>query len=102
VTDRLFKVSEVAKAYNCSPDTVRKLIRSGDLPAVPVGSSYRVRESDLEAYATPVVPAVMKAEAAAAVDRVLAKWQTRVDRDLAHIQQQINELRHETYPRAAA
>jgi excisionase family DNA binding protein len=30
--------------------TVYRLIKSGDLPAVRVGRSFRVRESDVDAY----------------------------------------------------
>jgi excisionase family DNA binding protein len=30
--------------------TVYRLVKAGDLPAVRVGKSYRVREDDLDAY----------------------------------------------------
>lgn len=46
----LLTVAEVADLFRVSSMTVYRLIRNGDLPAVRVGRSYRVREDDLQAY----------------------------------------------------
>ena len=43
-------VAEVAKALRISNMTVYRLINSGDLPAVRVGKSYRLREEDVDRY----------------------------------------------------
>jgi excisionase family DNA binding protein len=46
----LLTASEVADLLRVSSMTVYRLIRSGELPAVRVGRSYRVRREDLDAY----------------------------------------------------
>lgn len=43
-------VGEVARLMRVSNMTVYRLIRSGALRAVRVGSRYRVRESDVHKY----------------------------------------------------
>lgn len=43
-------VGEVAELLRVSNMTVYRLISAGDLPAVRVGKSYRVREEDLDAF----------------------------------------------------
>lgn len=43
-------VSEVARQLRVSNMTVYRLINAGDLPAVRVGKSYRIRDTDLDAY----------------------------------------------------
>lgn len=50
MTAPLLTVAEVAELFRVSSMTVYRLIRNGDLPAVRVGRSYRVREDDLQAY----------------------------------------------------
>lgn len=58
----LLTVAEVADLFRVSSMTVYRLIRTGELPAVRVGRSYRVREGDLQAYleAQVVDPAEME------------------------------------------
>lgn len=46
----LLTVAEVAEMLRVSTMTVYRLIRTGQLPAVRVGRSYRVRRGDLESY----------------------------------------------------
>ncbi len=46
----LLTVAEVASAMRVSTMTVYRLIKSGELPAVRVGRSYRVRGSAIEQY----------------------------------------------------
>jgi excisionase family DNA binding protein len=43
-------VGEVAARVRISNMTVYRLIKSGELAAVRVGKSFRVREEDLDAY----------------------------------------------------
>ncbi len=45
-----FTVAEVAQALRVSNMTVYRLISSGQLPAVRVGKSYRLREEDVNRY----------------------------------------------------
>ena len=45
-----FTVNEVADVTRISTMTVYRLIKSGELPAVKIGKSFRVREEDLDAY----------------------------------------------------
>ena len=46
----LLTVSEVADALRVSPMSIYRFIHSGELHALRVGKSYRVRASDLAAY----------------------------------------------------
>jgi excisionase family DNA binding protein len=43
-------VAEVADLMRVSTMTVYRLIKSGELRAVRVGKSYRLREDDVDAY----------------------------------------------------
>jgi excisionase family DNA binding protein len=43
-------VAEVADILRVSTMTVYRLVKAGDLPAVRVGKSYRLREDDIDAY----------------------------------------------------
>mgnify|MGYP001226978422 CR=1 FL=1 len=47
---RYLTVAEVAETMRVSKMTVYRLAKSGDLPAVRVGRSYRVPQDALEAY----------------------------------------------------
>jgi excisionase family DNA binding protein len=47
---KYFTVNEVADVIRISGMTVYRLIKSGELPAIRVGKSVRVREEDLDAY----------------------------------------------------
>ncbi len=49
-TARFLTVQEVADTLRVSSMTVYRLIKAGDLPAVRVGRSFRVREADVDAY----------------------------------------------------
>ena len=47
----LLPVNEVAERLRCRPETIRKYIATGLLPAVKLPSGYyRVREVDLETF----------------------------------------------------
>ena len=43
-------VAEVARQLRVSNMTVYRLINSGELPAVRIGKSYRLREADVDRY----------------------------------------------------
>jgi excisionase family DNA binding protein len=47
---RFVTVAEVAGVLRVSNMTVYRLIQAGQLPAVRVGRSYRIRESDVDRY----------------------------------------------------
>ena len=47
---RFLTVQEVADLMRVSSMTVYRLIKAGDLPAVRVGRSFRVRDEDVDAY----------------------------------------------------
>jgi excisionase family DNA binding protein len=48
--DRLLTVREVASTMRVSNMTVYRLIRAGDLRAIQIGKSYRIRESEVGRY----------------------------------------------------
>jgi excisionase family DNA binding protein len=47
---RFLTVQEVAQLMRVSSMTIYRLIKSGELPAVRVGRSFRVRDVDVDAY----------------------------------------------------
>lgn len=47
---RFVTVAEVAKLLRVSNMTVYRLVQAGQLPAVRVGRSYRIREEDIDKY----------------------------------------------------
>jgi excisionase family DNA binding protein len=47
---RFVTVAEVASLLRVSNMTVYRLVQSGQLPAVRVGRSYRIREDDIDRY----------------------------------------------------
>jgi excisionase family DNA binding protein len=47
---RLLTVSEVAQALRVSNMTVYRLVSAGELPALRVGRSVRLRAADVESY----------------------------------------------------
>ncbi|MDQ2727022.1 MAG: helix-turn-helix domain-containing protein [Actinomycetota bacterium] len=47
---RFVTVSEVADQLRVSNMTVYRLVQSGQLPAVRVGRSYRIRADDVDRY----------------------------------------------------
>jgi excisionase family DNA binding protein len=47
---RFLTVQEVAQLLRVSSMTVYRLIKAGDIPAVRVGRSFRVRDVDVDTY----------------------------------------------------
>ncbi|HLI24900.1 MAG TPA: helix-turn-helix domain-containing protein [Acidimicrobiales bacterium] len=47
---RFVTVAEVASLLRVSNMTVYRLVQSGQLPAVRVGRSYRIRDEDVDHY----------------------------------------------------
>lgn len=65
----MLTVHEAAKVLNVHPETIRRMIHRGDLPALKVGAVYRIREEDLTpTRATAARPAAV-AEPASPLDR---------------------------------
>jgi excisionase family DNA binding protein len=46
----IYTVEEVAKILRVSGATVRRLIKSGELEAFPVGTQYRIKQEALDKY----------------------------------------------------
>ncbi len=40
--NNLVTVTEMAKQLNCHPDTVRRMLRNGEIPRVKVRNTYRM------------------------------------------------------------
>ena len=49
-SDKVYTVAEVAAIFRIPTDTVRRLIHSGDLPAIRLGRVYRVPKSVIDDY----------------------------------------------------
>ncbi len=47
---RLLTVAEVASLMRVSTMTVYRLIKAGDLAAIRVGKSYRIKEDDVDGF----------------------------------------------------
>jgi excisionase family DNA binding protein len=48
--DNLLGINTAAAYLECHPETLRRFIRRGELTAVKVGRTWRLRESDLNAF----------------------------------------------------
>ncbi len=48
--ENLFSINTAARRLECHPETLRRIIRRGELTAVKVGRNWRVSESDLQKY----------------------------------------------------
>ena len=46
----VYTVEEVAKMLKVSEQTVRTLIREGEIPAKRIGRVWRIKKEDFEAY----------------------------------------------------
>lgn len=47
---RYLTVDEVADSLRVNAQTIQRLIRAGDLPAIRVGKLYRIAEEEFAAY----------------------------------------------------
>ncbi len=47
--EEFLTAEEVAAMLRIAPQTIRRLIRQGDIPAARIGAKWRIRRSDLEA-----------------------------------------------------
>ena len=50
MTDKLLTPTEARQMLRISKSTLYRLIRSGRLPSIRVGDTYRIRMSELEEY----------------------------------------------------
>jgi excisionase family DNA binding protein len=48
--DKVYTINEVAAIFRVPSDTVRRLIRRGELPAIQLGRIYRVPKSVIDSY----------------------------------------------------
>jgi excisionase family DNA binding protein len=48
--DTHYSINTAAARLDCHPETLRRIIRRGELTALKVGKSWRVSETDLLAY----------------------------------------------------
>lgn len=54
--DQYADVLEVSKRLNIHPESVRRLVRQGKLPAIKFGNKWLVERSTLEQYASRYDP----------------------------------------------
>lgn len=55
-------ISEIAKMLHLSPTTIWRQIKRGELRALKIGKSYRIRRSDFEALLTSATVPVIQAD----------------------------------------
>ena len=96
-TDQYLSLNEVAEQLGTSSQTVRRWVKSGELPAYKPGKEWRIKEGDLtgflEARSTPKVQAplssVEEPETAQAERRVIESlfqpWVGWLERDAAYL-----------------
>jgi len=73
MASELLTIKEVADRLKLNPQTVRRWVRAGLLPASRVGRrQWRVREQDLARHAGPQRPALSRREVVSGISR----WQT--------------------------
>ena len=83
MNDEMLTVQQAAERASCHPATIRRMIQRGELPALRVGSRWRVPAASLEAgylqaSATPR-PAPEPAGRCAQIARELAERGARSD-----------------------
>ena len=54
MSDVLMTVAEAAGYLRCHPQTVRGYIKSGQLPAIKMGMTYRIKLADIQAGIQPL------------------------------------------------
>lgn len=83
------KLPEVARRLGISEKTARRMVKAGQLPALFIGNSYRVREEDLQGYLrsakvtpgkAPAPPSQASFNNLLAEERRLRPWITYVSR----------------------
>ena len=47
---KLLKTEEVGQILSFSPKKIRKMIATGELPALKIGGEFRIRQEDLQNY----------------------------------------------------
>lgn len=48
--EKYYTTKEIAQRYGVTATSVRVWIRNGELPAIQIGNSYRVKQSDLALF----------------------------------------------------
>lgn len=49
-SEKYYTTKEIAQRYGVTTTSVRVWIRRGELPAIQIGNSYRIKQSDLELF----------------------------------------------------
>lgn len=52
----VYTVEEFAKLFKLSPEAVRTLIRKGEIPAIRIGTQYRIPQDIVDRYFAQVLP----------------------------------------------
>ncbi len=61
--ENFFSINTAAARLDCHPETLRRIIRRGELTATKIGKHWRVSENDLAAFvAAKVRPAKVEAQ----------------------------------------
>jgi len=89
---RLLEVGHVAHRLSVSPGKVRKLIRSGKLPAVRLGGLFRIREAAVDAYIDALPPAVEDDEPHARLTGAIAREERQIDHLLSTTAGHLDDL----------
>jgi excisionase family DNA binding protein len=87
----LYKPNEVAQMLRVTPATVRNMIKSGQLPALKLGSGprpfYRIREADImHVFKVPMIPREQTKSQPPARDQYLEQCSTRTRNFMEHMQ----------------
>jgi len=53
IEKQIYNIYEVAELLRVHHNTIRTMIKKGELPAVQIGRQWRIRSTDLEAYIDP-------------------------------------------------
>lgn len=48
--ERLYTINELCERYNVQSATIWRWIKTGELPAMKIGKSYRIKESCLQEF----------------------------------------------------
>lgn len=61
IRPKVYTVTELARVFAVSPRLVRDLIRTGDIPALKIGRSYRIPRKAADNYLARALPPISRA-----------------------------------------
>jgi excisionase family DNA binding protein len=53
--EQFFTVAQAAHLLQVNPETIRRMIRRGELPYVKIGQTYRINPSDIRTRRNPIM-----------------------------------------------